>query len=386
MRRIIGLVLVVLVVAALGLRLLGSGWLGRRQDAGEPRAARVPASVIAERNEAQVASAREVGVTRAGQILFGDLHVHSTFSTDAFLMSLPLNGGDGARPVSDACDFARLCSGLDFWSINDHALALTERRWDDTVEAIRACQAVSGGDAGDPDVAVFLGWEWTQVGTRPENHYGHKNVVLRHLDDARIPGRPIAASLPGGSGPSGAAASPWGLGLLPLTLGRDGVAVVKYFDELLAAQDCPRVPVDELPPGCIDRAPTPAALFDRLDEWGHEALVIPHGTTWGFYTPLGSAWDKQLTRAMHDPARQRLIEVYSGHGNAEEYRDWRGVELGSGGERRCPEPTADHLPSCWRAGEIIRERCRAAGESETECDARARTARTHYLDGDVAGH
>ena len=65
-------------------------------------------------------------------------------------------------------------------------------------------------------------------------------------------------------------------------------------------------PVADLPENCRDFAPTPAELFARLDEWGHEAIVIPHGTTWGFYTPLGSSWDMQLRGEQHDPEYVKL--------------------------------------------------------------------------------
>lgn len=37
----------------------------------------------------------------------------------------------------------------------------------------------------------FLGWEWTQIGDTPENHYGHKNVVLRDTEADKVPRRPI---------------------------------------------------------------------------------------------------------------------------------------------------------------------------------------------------
>jgi hypothetical protein len=376
--------LFVLVSVAV-LYVLGTGILGKSVDAGTPNPNPLPLTLVVERSTVQKRSASAVGATSPKQILFGDLHVHSTYSTDAFLMSLPLNGGDGVRPVSDACDFARYCSALDFWSINDHALALTTQRWRETVEAIRACNEVSG-DPQYSDVTAFLGWEWTQVGTTPDNHYGHKNVVLRHTDDARIPRRHISAGFPRGAS-SRNAPPKIAMGALALAEPGSGSDLVRYFNEMLGQDICETgVPVRELPEDCTEQAPTPEILFEKLDDWGVEALVIPHGTTWGYYTPLGTTWAKQLTPKMHDPQRQTLIEVYSGHGNSEEYRPWRGVDIASDGTRTCPRPTADYLPSCWQAGEIIRARCLEADEAEATCAERAEVARDNYLDADNAGH
>ncbi len=379
--------LVALGALALGLlALLGSGVLGHRWGAGEVQGVALPMEAVAARAERQESGAAGVGRGGAEQILFGDLHVHSTFSLDAFLMALPMAGGEGAHPVADACDFARFCAQLDFWSINDHAIAHSPRSWAETVESVRQCDAT--GDSADPDLVSFLGWEWTQMGTRPENHYGHKNVIFKDLE--AVPARSIAARPPGDAADRQRDAIPGILtmGLLGLARpGQDSLDTIRYFREMIGAPDCPDgVPVRELPAGCKESAPTPEALYEKLDDWGFDALVIPHGTTWGFYTPQGSSWDKQLSPRQHDPRYQSLIEVFSGHGNSEEFRDWREVVLHADGRRSCPEPRDDFLPSCWRAGEIIAERCRTEGESEAECEERASAARQHYVDADISGH
>jgi len=378
------------VLIGLGLAFLyvvGSGWMVAPEGAGEASGGPIDRALLEQRRTAQLAAAKGIGLAPAKQILFGDLHVHSTFSFDAFQMSLPMAGGDGAHPVSDACDFARHCSGLDFWSINDHAITLTPRRWAETVESIRQCNAVAG-DGAEPDMVAFAGWEWTQVGTTPENHYGHKNVVMRGLSDDDIPPRPITAGGPPGMRNTNQ--------LLPGIFARGAFALyahdtggpelMRYFADTAAKSICPQgVPVRELPVDCREDAPTPEVLFAKLDDWGMDSLVIPHGTTWGFYTPLGSSWNKQLNGKQHDPARQRLIEVYSGHGNSEEYRDYREVILAADGSRACPPPNGNYLPSCWRAGEIIEGRCLASGASADECAERAVKTRQYFVDANFNG-
>jgi hypothetical protein len=387
MKRIASVLIVGVVIVICALWLVGRGAFVPLATGGSPEARAVSSEVVAARAAAQRDAALDAGVARPKRILFGDLHVHTTFSFDAFQMSLPMAGGDGAHPVADACDFARHCSGLDFWSINDHAVTLTPRRWSETVDSIRQCNDVAGEESA-PDLVSYLGWEWTQVGTAPENHWGHKNVILRHLDDERIPARPISAGTPPGM-PSvqEGVPSPFLMAALALSE-RDtgGPEFASYMTETGSIPDCPMgVPVRDLPLDCREVAPTPRDLFEKLDDWGSESLVIPHGTTWGYYTSLGSSWDKQLTPEQHDPIRQSIVEVFSGHGNSEEYRPFQEVLLGEDGERSCPGPNAGYLPSCWRAGEIVQARCLEAGESADECEERAARARQHFVDAPFNG-
>jgi hypothetical protein len=367
------------LIALATVYAMGLGLFGRHEDPGRPNLTPRPAASVAAEARAAESAASGVGLAGRKQILFGDLHVHTTFSFDAFLFSLPVMGGEGAHPPADACDFARYCSALDFWSLNDHDVGLTPAHWQESAEAIRQCNAAGGG-AGAPDTVAFLGWEWTQVGLTPETHYGHKNVILRETAPAKIPARPIGSMRGEFEGPR-----PLARGWLGVTGGPRMRDLARFLTERERTPACAEgVHTRELPADCNEIAETPAELFRKLDEWGGEALVIPHGTTWGFYTPPGSAWDKQLVGANHDPARQSLIEVYSGHGDSEVYRDWREVLVDDDGMLACPEPRPDYEPTCWRAGEIIRARCAAAGESEQECESRAADARANAVAAGVA--
>ena len=358
---------------------------GKHEGAGTVTGRELPAEIVAARqsdDSGAAAAVALIGTTKPPQkqILFGDLHVHSTFSADAFLMSLPFMQGQGPHPISDACDYARYCSSLDFWSINDHAEALTPRRWHETRNAIRECNAVAG-DPANPDTVAFLGWEWTQLGRTPDTHYGHKNVIFRDTADNAVPRRAIH---------SASYAARAMRSTIPL-LDRLAIPIFdwknrrRYFNSNVYMKETRAVPAcaatvntQELPHDCVEGAPTPEDLFRKLDEWGFESMVIPHGTTWGIYTPRGSTWDKQLTDRQHDADKQRLIEVFSGHGNSEEYRPWRAVEFAEDGSMICPKPAHGYEACCWRAGEIIRSRC--DNPTSDLCEQRVIEARTNYLE------
>ncbi len=318
----------------------------------------------------------------AEQILFGDLHVHTTLSVDALAWNLPANyKGKGIRPLSEACDFARFCSGIDFFSSTDHAESLTPPNWQSVKDDVRECNAMAG-DPENPELVAFTGFEWTQLADGYQDYYGHKNVIFKETSEDQLPVRPIASR----PFPIPKKSARRLLRVLapvsdPLHAGAY-VRMVNLLNTVAKMTHCPEgVPVRELPPDCLDLAPTAAALFDRLDEWGFDSLVIPHGTTWGLHVPYLVDWSHQIDE--NDPRYQRLIEVYSGHGNLEEYREWRSVRVDENGEWVCPEPTDNYLPCCWQAGEIARKRCSG---SQEKCEKVAAEARRKFLEKDFLGH
>ncbi|MCH2170812.1 DUF3604 domain-containing protein [Myxococcota bacterium] len=302
------------------------------------------------------------------QILFGDLHVHTTYSWDAFLFSIPLSGGEGAHPPDDACDFARYCANLDFYALTDHAESLSRENWEASKESVRRCNERSG-DSDVPDVVAFTGFEWTQMGQTPDTHWGHRCVVFRDTEDETLPARPIAAG----------DRSRMQMGLAGSMRGAGEVGFAEFLESLSVRAYCEESrPSRDLPLTCAEVATTPASLSAKLDEWDAPALVIPHGTSWGIYTPATSSMAKHLDPEQFDAGRQRLIEIMSGHGNSEEYRTWREFDVGEGGEKVCRPPTGDYLPCCWQAGEIARESCEDP-DSET-CDGEVARARNAVMD------
>ena len=383
--------LVGLLVAGIGLYLVSArlGWLGNPPGPGEITGPGLPEAVVLARQTARSDAAAAAQTASTKHVMFGDFHVHTTYSTDAFLWSLPMAGGRGVHPIGDACDYARYCSGLDFWAITDHAAASTPRRWDETKASVRQCQALAG-DPEQPDLVSFLGFEWTQVGRLPTNHYGHKNVIFRDLDDDKVAKRPIAAG-----GLTTQVLRTELDAFPPALVITEREKIMRYLDfnaflaEVRSVPECDAsTPSSELPASCYESAATPGELVARLEDQGLDPLIIPHGTSWGFYTPPGTTFDKQLKSEMR-PEAFSTVEIYSGHGNSEEYRPWRAVEMDTGGDQlsgRCPEPSPGYLPSCWRAGEIIAQFCADEGLPAQTCDERAATARHAYANMGAAGH
>ena len=348
-------------------------WFGEHEGPGQVTAIALPAAAIEQRKASQAS-------VNSKQILFGDMHVHTTFSRDAFIMSLPLvqGQGQGAHPPADACDFARYCSGMDFWGISDHAEGLTPRHWQEIKESVRQCNAVAG-DPDNLDMVTFTGWEWSQAGNTAAEHYGHKIVFFPGTDDKELPSRTIAANT-GGLPASLITAMNTGLSLLQPSRRQ------RYYDhQLFLAQSeqippcAVGVPSPELPADCVEIADTPDLLNKKLDEWGFDSLLIPHGNAWGITAPQGADFASQLNDKMHNPQRESLIEVFSGHGNSEEYRSWREVNYIEG-KATCPTPVPGFLPGCYRAGEIIFERCTDEGIEAGICKQRERDARQNYVD------
>ena len=79
---LIAVVLLVVIIGVYGY-LAGSGLISEHQDVGVVASSEVPIEVVAQRLDAKSLAAANLNVESSKQILFGDFHVHTTFSNDA---------------------------------------------------------------------------------------------------------------------------------------------------------------------------------------------------------------------------------------------------------------------------------------------------------------
>ena len=350
---------------------------------------KLPLNISQQRKTWQADSLARLGLDSDSQILFGDTHVHTTNSSDAFKFSLPLmHGAQGAFPPGYACDYARFASQLDFYFLTDHAEAYTPERWQDAIDSVAMCNKMAQAH-GYQDVYAFMGYEWTQVGVTAENHYGHHNVLFKGIGRDELPARPIAAIRDAKA--FGTLVERNEKGKLSKMMGLLDPRHSDYYshfnqlvEDMAATPDCEKgIPSPELPQDCFESAQTPADLFKKLDEWNMDSIVIPHGMSWGWYTPPGSSWASHMDKKNINNERMPLIEVFSGHGASERYGAYEARLKNDDGSYVCPPPHKDYLPSCHQAGVIIKNRCLAEGLDNNECEARAQVARQNYVNEDT---
>ena len=354
-------------------------WFGVYQGTGEViELNKISSTFIEESEVSQKPSAKK--------ILFGDLHVHTTFSFDALLLNLPIANGEGTHPVADACNFARFCSNLDFFAVTDHAEWLTKREWKDSLDSIQNCARVSD-DLDEPPLVPFLGWEWTQASVNKDTHYGHKNIIIRGIDKEEVPSMPISTT-------SGAFNS---FAFGSTTLVTAAAVLLDFpnrkhyldwrFKSLVAkaSKDCKQGEELNSNSDCYEKAETSSELFRKLEQLNLDTLVIPHGSAWGNVTPPLTSWDLQLNPNAHNASLNKLLEIYSGHGNSEEYRPWAPMEVQNDETLLCNQPSQNYVPDCFQAGEIIRERCRVSAGSDEECNKRAIEARQIFVSSNPLG-
>ncbi len=91
---------IALVVAALAafifVQVASRGWFATGEEAGTAVAIPRSAEVLADYEVDQSTTREVLGAPEVKQVLFGDFHVHTTFSFDAFMLNMPMAGGGGS--------------------------------------------------------------------------------------------------------------------------------------------------------------------------------------------------------------------------------------------------------------------------------------------------
>ncbi len=172
----------------------GQGWLGELETPGTVHA--TPRTVA--RSEAETRAQREgahaLGVESAKQILFGDLHVHTTFSFDAFLLSLPRWPAARARtrrptPATSRASARRSISGRSTTTPRDSLRATGARRSTRSASATRS----AGDGRGARTRSRSSAGSGRRSAPRPRTTTATRTWSCAARATTQIPARPIAA-------------------------------------------------------------------------------------------------------------------------------------------------------------------------------------------------
>ena len=219
------------------------------------------------------------------------------------MRSLPMLPGEGAHPPADACDFARFCSALDFWSINDHAEAISPQHWQETKDSIRQCNAV----AGDPQTRrrrlSRLGMDAGRADA--EDHYGHKNVIFRDPTRTRCRRGRSARSARSWSARCASPRRSGSASSFRSSTGRTASATSTSASTSRSSRDEPMCPEASTRASCRRTATSRRRPRRRCSRSCRSGDSTPGHPARHDVGPLHAArqhWDKQLTAAQQDPA------------------------------------------------------------------------------------
>ena len=309
------------------------------------------------------------------------------------MRSLPMLQGEGAHPPADACDFARFCSGARLLEHQRPRRGRSRRSTGRRPRRRSASATPSPAIRRTPTSSRSSAGSGRRSGRRPRTTTATRTSSSATPTTTRCRRARSARSAPQlrrRAAPAGRRC--WQrLPASRCSTGRTASATSTSATYQAELRDVPTVPDGRRHAQAARRLPRVGADAARScsrssSQWGFDTLVIPHGTTWGLYTPPGSTWDKQLTAAQHDPEKQTpdrgLLRP----------RQLRGVpRLARGALRRRRQadlPGADAPTTCRAAGGPARSSARAAATRRpTECERarRRRRGRTTSTAG-VAGH
>ena len=128
--KIIKIIVLIAILLTASIIMIGRGWLGNHEGPGTITNNQIPKQTIENRTETQKISSIKIGKNEPKQILFGDLHVHTTYSFDGYAFGTLATPYDAYRfatgeAIANPAGFKmQLSRPMDFYAVTDHGMFL----------------------------------------------------------------------------------------------------------------------------------------------------------------------------------------------------------------------------------------------------------------------